>query len=457
MDALDELKDIQKERISRSNSEDVGEGDFVVYWMQRAQRVEYNHALEYAVERANELDKTLLVFLGITDEFKDANLRHYRFMLEGLKETKDQLEERGIKLVIKHEHPRDGVVKLEEKASLVVVDKAYLDFLREWRDEVADELNIPLIEVETDLIVPVEEASSKEEYAARTIRPKIEDVLDKYMKEVEERELVNFSLELDFDTFEIDNLEADLSKLDIDESVKAVESYKGGTSEAKKHLEEFLEHKLGGYGEYSNDPAKDYLSNISPYLHFGQISPLYVALKVKEKGGPGVDEYLEQLIIRRELAYNFVYYSDDYRSLACVPDWAQETLEKHSEDEREYVYSREEFENAETHDEYWNAAQEEMVKTGKMHGYMRMYWGKKILEWSQTPEEAFETALYLNNKYELDGRDPNGFAGVAWCFGKHDQGWKEREVYGKVRYMNANGLERKFEIERYVKKVEYLE
>ncbi len=444
------VEDIQKERISRLNSEEKGGGDFVVYWMQRAQRVEYNHALEYAVERANELDKPLLVFLGITDEFKDANLRHYRFMLEGLKETKDQLEERGIKLVIKHEHPRDGVVKLEEKTSLVVVDKAYLDFLREWRDEVADELNIPLIEVETDLIVPVEEASSKEEYAARTIRPKIEDVLDKYMKEVEERELANPSLELDFDSFEIDDLSTALSKLDIDESVEAVESYKGGTSEAKKHLEEFLEHKLGGYGEYSNDPAKDYLSNMSPYLHFGQVSPLYVALKVEEKGGPGVDDYLEQLIVRRELAYNFVYYSDDYRSLACLPDWAQETLKEHGDDEREYVYSREEFENAETHDEYWNAAQKEMVKTGKMHGYMRMYWGKKILEWSETPEEAFETALYLNNKYELDGRDPNGFAGVAWCFGKHDQGWKEREVYGKVRYMNANGLERKFDIERYV-------
>ncbi len=456
MVSTDGYDDIQGERLNILTDGEAREGNFVIYWMQRAQRTEFNHALEYAVEKANELDKTLVVFFGITDEFEEGNLRHYRFMLEGLKKTKKELEDRDIKLLIKHEHPREEVVNLAKEASLVVVDKAYMDFLRKWREDVAEKVDIPMIEVETDLVVPVEEASPKEEYAARTIRPKIENELDKYMKEVQERELKNSSIEFDFDGFGIDDEEKALSKLNIDKGVKTVESYKGGTSEAKKYLKEFLDHKLGGYGDHSNDPSKDYLSNMSPYLHFGQISPLYVALKVRDKGGPGADEYLEQLIVRRELAYNFVYYNDNYRSLTCLPDWAQETLEKHSDDEREYVYSRDEFENAETHEDYWNAAQKEMVKTGKMHGYMRMYWGKKILEWSETPEEAYETALYLNNKYELDGRNPNGYAGVAWCFGKHDQGWKEREVYGKVRYMNANGLERKFDIERYVKKVEEL-
>ncbi|MFW5946432.1 MAG: deoxyribodipyrimidine photo-lyase [Candidatus Natronoplasma sp.] len=456
MEFIEGYDDIQKERLDVLTDGEARQGNFMLYWMQRAQRAEYNHALEYAVEKANESDKPLLVYFGITDEFEEGNLRHYRFMLEGLKKTKKELDDRDINLVIKHEHPREGIVKLAKESYLVVVDKAYMDFLRKWRGGVAEETNTPMIEVETDLVVPVEEASSKEEYAARTIRPKIEDELDKYMKEVQERELINSSLELDFDSFDIDDMESALSTLDIDKSVKAVERFKGGTSEAKKHLEEFLDHKLGGYGDHSNDPSKDYLSDVSPYLHFGQISPLYVALKVREKGGPGMDEYLEQLIVRRELAYNFVYYNDNYRSLACLADWAKKTLEKHEEDEREYVYSRDEFEKAETHDEYWNTAQEEMLKTGKMHGYMRMYWGKKILEWSESPEEAYETALYLNNKYELDGRDPNGFAGVAWCFGKHDQGWKEREVYGKVRYMNANGLKRKFDIERYVEKVEEL-
>ncbi|MEF8832257.1 MAG: deoxyribodipyrimidine photo-lyase, partial [Candidatus Thermoplasmatota archaeon] len=291
MVSIKEYKDIQRERSDVLKNEEPREGNFVVYWMQRAQRVEFNHALEYAIEKANELDKPLLVYFGLMDKFEEGNLRNYRFMLEGLKETKKELGDRDIKLVIKHEHPREGVVKLAKEASLVVVDKAYMDFLRKWREEVAKKVDIPMIEVETDVIVPIEEASSKEEYAARTIRPKIEDELNKYMKEVQERDLANSSIEFDFDGFDIDDEEKALSNLNIDKGVKAVESYKGGTSEAKKYLEEFLDHKLGGYGDHSNDPSKDYLSNMSPYLHFGQISPLYVALKVKDKGGPGADEY----------------------------------------------------------------------------------------------------------------------------------------------------------------------
>ncbi|MFW6196941.1 MAG: deoxyribodipyrimidine photolyase, partial [Thermoplasmatota archaeon] len=237
---------------------------------------------------------------------------------------------------------------------------------------------------------------------------------------------------------------------------KPVDTYHGGTSNAKDRLKDFIENKLNEYTDNSNDPTKDYLSDMSPYLHFGQISPLYIALEVKKADSPGEEDYLEELIVRRELAMNFVHYNEQYDSLDCVPGWARESLNKHKDDERDYVYSRDEWEEAETHDKYWNAAQKEMMKTGKMHGYMRMYWGKKILEWSETPEEAFQTALYLNNKYELDGRDPNGYTGVAWCFGKHDQGWKEREVYGKVRYMNANGLKRKFDADEYVEMIEKL-
>ena len=195
---------------------------------------------------------------------------------------------------------------------------------------------------------------------------------------------------------------------------------------------------------------------MSPYLHFGQISPLYIALKVLETESLGKDSYIEQLIVRRELAYNFVYYNRNYDTIKCLPPWATATLNVHKRDKREYIYTLEEFENAETHDPYWNAAQKEMVITGKMHGYMRMYWGKKILEWSKNPKAGFDIALYLNNKYELDGRDPNGFAGVAWCFGKHDRAWTERKVFGKIRYMNSNGLKRKFDAEAYVEKINKL-
>ncbi len=153
---------------------------------------------------------------------------------------------------------------------------------------------------------------------------------------------------------------------------------------------------------------------------------------------------------------NFVFYNQNYDSFDGLPEWAKKTLKEHEKDRREYIYTLEELENAETHDPYWNAAQEEMRIKGKMHGYMRMYWGKKILEWSKTPEDAFKIALYLNNKYELDGRDPNGFTGVAWCFGKHDRPWKERQIFGKIRYMNAKGLKRKFDADGYAEKIKRL-
>jgi len=250
---------------------------------------------------------------------------------------------------------------------------------------------------------------------------------------------------------ELENL---VSKLDIDRSVKATEYYTGGLGYGKKLLDKFIENKLDGYLKYSNDPTKNYLSDMSPYLHFGQISPVYIALKIRGSNSPASKDFLEQLIVRRELAMNFTNYNSNYKNIECLPEWAIKTLKKHESDNREYIYTLEEFERGKTHDPYWNAAQMEMVETGKMHGYMRMYWGKKILEWSPTPEEAYKRALFLNNKYELDGRDPNSYAGVAWCFGKHDQGWKERPIYGKVRYMSDSGLERKFKIAEYVNEIE---
>ncbi len=446
-------QDIPPERVQPLYEQGSEEGDLVIYWMQRAQRTEYNHALEYAIHRGNELDIPVVVVFCLVDNFKDANLRHYQFMLEGLQGVEKDLRDRGITLVVKHSDPVECVSELSEEASEVIVDKAYLPQTRDWRRELMGKIDAPLIDVETDLVIPIEEASSKEEYAARTIRPKIDKQLEKYLIPVKEREVKHPSLGICFDTVDLDKI---LGRFDIDKSVEPVAHGIGGTEKAKEQLQYFIDEKLSDYPDISNDPSKDCLSNMSPYLHFGQISPIYIALKVKEKGGYGVDEYLEQLMIRRELAFNFVYYNKDHDNIDCLPGWASKTLEEHENDEREYVYSEEEFEKGDTHDEYWNAAQKEMLKTGKIHGYMRMYWGKKILEWSERPADAYQIALHLNNKYELDGRDPNGYAGVAWCFGKHDQAWKERNIYGKVRYMNANGLKRKFDIDRYVEQVDLL-
>ncbi len=447
---------IQKERVRALNPKPVSKGTYVLYWMQASQRAEYNQALEYAILKANELHQPLIVFFGITDHFPEANERHYTFMLEGLRETQRSLRERTIQMVIRHESPEKGAIRMAKKASLVVVDRGYLRIQRQWRECVARQIDCPLFQVESDVIVPVEEASSKEEYAAATLRPKIHKKLSHFLTPLSQREPILSSLSMDFDSFEIDDIERAISKLRIDRSVGKVHSFRGGTDEAYRHLEVFLEGKLDHYPELRNDPTLDYLSHLSPYLHFGQISPLLIALKVKKTKSPGAEAFLEELIVRRELSMNFVFYNKHYDTFQAIPEWARQSLRTHQHDRRPYLYTLEQLERAETHDPYWNAAQKEMVITGKMHGYMRMYWGKKILEWSKRPEEAFRVALYLNNKYELDGRDPNGFTGVAWCFGKHDRPWGERPIFGNVRYMNDKGLKRKFDADQYVKKIQRL-
>jgi deoxyribodipyrimidine photo-lyase len=444
---------IHEERIQFLNEATVQHRTYVLYWMQASQRTEYNHALEYALMRANELRQPLIVFFGITDRFPDANERHYYFMLEGLREVQSSLKDRGIRMVIRPISPERGTLELSKKASLVVVDRGYLRVQREWRRYVAGHIDCPLIQVESDVVVPVEEASPKEEYSAATFRPKIKGKLYDYLVPLRKRTPKIPSVDMNLESRDISDVEKAIAHLNIDRSVTRVHSFRGGTSEAKRRLKRFIDRKLDRYHDLRNDPSLDYLSHMSPYLHFGQISPLYIALQIAKMDSPGRDAYLEELIVRRELSMNYVFYNPDYDSLNGLPQWARTSLREHELDSREYVYALDELESAQTHDPYWNAAQLEMVHTGKMHGYMRMYWGKKIIEWSGTIEEAFASALYLNNKYEIDGRDPNGFTGIAWCFGKHDRPWKERNIFGKIRYMNAGGLRRKFNIDGYVEKI----
>ncbi len=443
---------IHAERIKNLNKHSVKDGKYVLYWMQASQRSEYNHGLEFAIKKANEINKTLVVFFGITNHFPDANERHYWFMLEGLKEVQTALKKRGIKMIILKISPENGVVELSKDASLVIVDRGYMKLQRQWRKYAAEHMDCPLIQVETDVIVPVEVTSHKEEYSAATIRPKIKKNLADYLVPLKENSIKKDSLNFQFDSLELVDLKKAIYELKIDRSVSRVETFHGGTSEAKRHLEEFIKNKLDRFHDLRNNPTLDYLSHISPYLHFGQISPLYIALKVLQTKSPGMDAFLEELIIRRELSMNFVFYNNHYDSFKGLPGWAKKTLLRHQDDPREYTYYLDEMENAQTHDPYWNKAQKEVLITGKMHGYMRMYWGKKILEWCRSPEDAFGIAIYLNNKYELDGRDPNGYAGVAWCFGKHDRPWGERKVFGNIRYMNDKGLRKKFDTDQYLKK-----
>ena len=444
------------ERIKALKDTETPDRPYVVYWMQASQRTETNHALEFAANKANELGKPLLVYFGLTADFPEANVRHYTFMLEGLKEVEQELKERGIQFVMLQTSPEKGAVKIAEEAALLVTDRGYLRIEREWREKVASEIDCPFYQVETNIIVPVEVASDKEEYAARTIRSKIHKQLDAYSEPLSPVKVdkPSVDIDLDYETVDLSDISGVLDDLDCDDSVPAVDWIQGGTAAAKERLADFIENNLSDYDDKRNEPGLTVTSDMSPYLHFGQISPLYIYEQLADV--PSSDNkkaFIEEFVVRRELSMNFVHYNDQYDAYDCLPDWARETLADHKADERDPVYTLEQLENSDTGDPYWNAAQSEMVVTGKMHGYMRMYWGKKIIEWTETPEEAFSRALYLNNKYHLDGRDPNSFTGIAWVFGKHDHGWKERDVFGKVRYMNAKGLERKFQMDDYLKRV----
>ncbi|HEX2729663.1 MAG TPA: deoxyribodipyrimidine photo-lyase [Rubrobacteraceae bacterium] len=447
---------VRDERIQPLNEEDIRDGEYVLYWMQSSQRAEYNHALEYAVQQANDLGQRLLVVFGLTDDYPEANLRHYAFMLEGLKDVEDALKKRGIKFAVCKGSPDEVALDAGRDASLIVTDRGYLRPQREWRERVAKEAKCRVIQVESDVVVPVELASGKQEHAARTLRPKIHEYLEDFLVELKPTKLEKQSLNMKVDGLDLSDIEKVLDDMDLDRSVGALSHlYRGGVSEAKKMFREFLKKSFGDYDANRNQPQTDFVSHMSKYLHFGHVSPIWLALEAENSGAgeKNIDSFTEELIVRRELTMNFVHYTKDYDSYSCLPDWAKKTLEEHKKDEREHTYTRNQLESAETHDEYWNAAMKEMVHTGYMHNYMRMYWGKKILEWSETPEYAYRTTLYLNNKYFLDGRDPNSYANVAWVFGQHDRGWTERAVYGKVRYMSAGGLERKSKPAQYIEKV----
>lgn len=442
---------IQPERIGELNQKPVRDNArYVLYWMQQAQRAEWNHALEFAIMQANALALPLTVCFALTDNYPEANERHYALMLEGLRETATRLRERGAQFLIERGSPPEVVMPMARHAALVVTDRGGTRIQSSWRTDLARQLDCRLVQVETDVVVPVETAYPKEAYTAAVLRPKITRLLGQFLVPLKPTALHCVAPET---ASPVDG-EKLLGSLKLERAVPRSSHYRGGRIAGEKLLDEFIVTNLDQYAEKRSDPSKDLGSHMSPYLHFGQISPLEIALAVKGTGeSTNVSSFLEELIVRRELSWNFTHYNPNYDAFESLPNWAIATLKKHAGDPREFLYTQADLEEASTHDPYWNAAQREMMVTGEMHNYMRMYWGKKILEWSASPEEAFSTTLALNNKWCLDGRDPNSFAGVAWCFGKHDRPWAEREIFGSVRYMNAAGLRRKFDMDGYLRRV----
>jgi len=427
----------------------------VVYWMSRDQRAEDNWALLYALQIANKRQQPLMVVFTLVPNFLEATERQYSFMLKGLRETELKLRGYMIPFAMLLGDPAATLPRFlkEVKASVLVADFDPLKIKRIWKRDVAKEITIPFYEVDAHNVVPALHVSDKEEFAAYTIRPKIHKLLPEFLTDFPNLEepvvKEHYTERVDW--------EAVNASLNINREVKEVSAFKPGVAAAERVMQNFLMKKIDHYTDLRNDPTQEFQSDLSPYFHFGQISPQRVAHEafLRVKNVEAKDSFLEELIVRRELADNFCYFNTKYDSFDGLKDWAKLTLNQHRGDRREYVYSLEQFEAAKTHEDLWNAAQLEMVKTGKMHGYMRMYWAKKILEWSESPEEAMRVAIYLNDKYSLDGRDPNGYTGVAWSIGGiHDRAWTERPVFGKIRFMNYNGCKRKFDTAAYVSRAE---
>jgi deoxyribodipyrimidine photo-lyase len=433
------------------------DGRCVVYWMQRAQRALDNPALDLAVDVANALQLPCVVFFAPVPNYPQANLRHYKFLQQGIADTATRCERRNIGFVLRR-YPDHSLLKFCDavRAAIVVGDENPLREPRAWREKAAKKLKVPLYTVDADVIVPTK-LLGKEQYAARIIRPRLAEHFEKYFV-APENPKAKFgweapgtlkSLPPGFDITE--------EWPELDRSVEPVKSFCGGTSEGLRLLQKFTKNKLEQYPDRHSKADQDGTSRLSPYLHFGHLGPHTVALAVKNADAPETakKDYLDQLITWRELSVCFVTYNDYYDTIECAEPWAHKTLAAHAKDKRPVLYTRQQLESAETHDPLWNAAQKQMLHTGWMHNYMRMYWAKKILEWSPSPAQAYNTAVYLNDRYLLDGRDPNGYAGIAWSIvGKFDRPWFERPIFGLIRYMATSGSEKKFDVQKYIEQVQ---
>jgi len=434
---------------------------YVLYWMQMAKRAEFNHGLNFAIAKANELKLPLLVYEGLKYDYPYACDRIHQFILENSVELNGRFREKGIRYLFHYERNKrerfPTVIRLCQRAALLVSDDFPAFIVPRHNSRVAERIEIPFFIVDSNGVVPLNEMT-KQEYAARTIRPKIQRLLPLYLQPFREENLEKDSLGLKVDCEERKLSKSAIEKVvascNINHSVPPSPYFKGGFIEARRHLVDFLK-KLQTYGRDRNEPSLFGTSNLSPYLHFGMISPLEVALEAitAKKDQSSTEAFLEELIVRRELSFNFTKFAGNFESLHSLPRWAQETLASHAKDRREHVYSLREFETAQTHDPIWNACQNELLGVGKIHGYMRMYWGKKIIEWSRSPAQALEIMIHLNNQYALDGRDPNSWTGILWCFGLHDRPWGRRPVFGTIRFMSADGLKRKFDVQGYVDRV----
>lgn len=424
----------------------------VIYWMERDHRVYDNFALSQAQAYANARQLKLQVAVLLSEDTMTMEERHVNFAVEGLKDVETNLFRYHIPMAVFY-NLKEMCAYIHENASLLITDFNPLNRKEKAIKTIKETTNISIIEIDAHNIVPARmlHKTYDRQIAARTIRPKIRDVLHYYLNKFPSIETHHHNHE------PIDSIDWEevLSELSFGTDAKKL-SLTGGETAALKKCMSFIENILPYYSELRNNPEKDYQSGLSPYFHFGHIAPQRVAYLVENlvKSSDSKSDFLEEMIIRRELTDNYCIDNVNQNNTEPFYNWAKETLTTHLSDTRAYLYTKSEFENASTHDDIWNTAQLELIHTGSIHGYLRMYWAKKILEWTPHYKEAFDIALYLNDKYALDGNDPNGIVGVAWSIGGiHDHGWKEREIFGKIRYMNDKGCHRKFDVETYKERI----
>jgi deoxyribodipyrimidine photo-lyase len=463
---------VEPDRIRILNSAGERErADYVLYWSQMNRRAAANHALAHAIHLANERKLPLLVYEGLTCTYRHANDRLHTFVLEAVPETRKQTERLGagymFYLRAHRSDANDMVYRLAERAACLVTDDYPTFIAAHHNGRVPGRLEIPYIAVDSSCIVPMSR-HEKRAYAAYAIRPKIRRELPQFFQPLEmprlklrwqEELLPAFARRLRTEVTG-SNIAELVGGCEIDHRIPPSVAFHGGYDAARKRLRIFLSEKLRRYAKERNQPAARATSELSPYLHFGQIAALEVALAARDYAQEHkliADEFLEELIVRRELAFNFARFTPNPETLDVLPDWCRNTMKKHACDKRPEVYPYEQFARAETHDALWNATQKELLLRGKIHGYYRMYWGKKIIEWAASYEEALRIMIELHDIHALDGRDPNTYANILWCFGLHDRPWFERPIFGQLRYMSLEGMRRKTDVDAYIKEVALLE
>lgn len=453
----------EKRRVAVRSGEPRSGADYVLYWMQAVRRAESNQALDEAIRIANQLGLPVVVYEGLRPDYPEANARIHTFIVEGMRENSATAERRGLRYVANvargSSPDRDALVRLSKRAAVVVTDEMPGFIFPSQTAALARRVDCPLITVDSSTIVPMRELPKKE-FAARTIRPRIHRLLPAYFVPFASPEprVEGTLVGVELDATDVAMLEVSeiVAASEVDPSVAPSPWYRGGRRAGLERLERFIARGLDHYGEGRRELDFESTSRLSAYLHFGFVSPLEVALAVRDAGAPkeSTDSFLEQVIVRRELAFNFVFHEPNYASVEALPDWARKTLSKHAADPRDDV-SIVDIEAGTTYDDVWNVPQRELVLTGEIHNQPRMLWGKKIFEWSPTPQDAVDTMIRLHYRYALDGRSPLTFASILWILGLHDRAWgPERPIYGTVRYMTSDSFRRKFDVRAYKERVD---